>query len=437
MPPTQPDSSPGEETPAISEPATQLAAISTESSMSPTSAADCPSEGQENESENEQDGDPEWCPNLAFRGQGHGVDRELSPEKLATLVSGESVPAEILTHLATRHSPDYKVRHLPFLDWLVVELPKMNDYEHWLRLARLPKAIRGIESELRYSNGPLSGITRVRPGDLPDADDRSTEVPFSPGWIIASMNGGTPKKEVARLLVEKDGERRLTIASDLWEQQRRDHPGLFGQDTDEAKRVFQLLQWMGENREYKPVGYAKEIMQKEEVSDPDICLVKLDDNVKFENTFNSLPALHKDDVSAFKKTFRPLEAAGWSVVPVPDPRRAADSLSERASETLAPEESSSKRAAPSSPLSDEPPLERPICVMPSIEHPPSAAEMVAAGRSIVPVPDPRQAEDSLSERVSESETPAPESESSKRAAPSPLLERPPLKRARCGSFSLP
>jgi hypothetical protein len=188
----------------------------------------------------------------------------------------------------------------------------------------------------------------VRPGELPYADDGAKEGQFSPGSMIASVNGGTHKTATAGLFVEKGGERRLTCSYGLWEQQRREHPGLFGQDTDEAKRVFRLL------RGDKPVGYAKE-----RVADTAICLAKLDHDVEFENTFVGLPTpTVPGDLLAYADTFVPLVADGWSIVPVPDPRQSETLLYQRASHAPSPEESSSKRAAPGTPLLEELPLKR-------------------------------------------------------------------------------
>jgi hypothetical protein len=100
--------------------------------------------------------------------------------------------------------------------------------------------------------------------------------------VTATANAG--------ILVEKDGERRLTCSYHLWYEHMKNHAEIFGKDTDEAKRVFRLVQGYApalkgvDVKAGTTIGYAAE-----RIGNTDICLAKLDDGIEFENRFFDTP----------------------------------------------------------------------------------------------------------------------------------------------------
>ncbi|KAK1752827.1 hypothetical protein QBC47DRAFT_272384, partial [Echria macrotheca] len=173
---------------------------------------------------------------------------------------------------------------------MVVELPETDLSTFIERLQSLPSGFTGISYMVRYHNGPLPYTSRasraVRPTPQRDDDRRVADETdyvqkdgkFYPGSMISSQTKeeGIHISASAGILVRKGDEVRLTASWHCWEQHHQKYPGILGQDTDEAKRVFGV-------RQGGPGTYVGHVVER--VGGTDIALIKLAPGIEFENSF--------------------------------------------------------------------------------------------------------------------------------------------------------
>ncbi|KIX09744.1 uncharacterized protein Z518_00825 [Rhinocladiella mackenziei CBS 650.93] len=159
---------------------------------------------------------------------------------------------------------------------LVVEFPEI-DLESWKnKIAELPHGFQNSSVALNYSNGPLTNTEfgRLKKPDPTylaslqedDSDYVQSQGCFCPGTMLSADSGNQIS---AGILVEKDGEIRLTVAFHCWADEYAATPDALG-DPDH----FSVKQ--GNTR----VGYVAE-----RVGETDIGLAKLDDGIVFSNRF--------------------------------------------------------------------------------------------------------------------------------------------------------
>jgi hypothetical protein len=200
--------------------------------------------------------------------------------KLEDRIAADLVPygmpkAETLLEIGTRYFPDAIALSL-ICSTLIVEFPEV-DRESWrIKTTELPHGFRNSSTSLSFSNGPLTDAEfgRLKKPDAtylanPQEDDSDyvqTQGCFYPGTMLSADSGNQIS---AGVLVEKDGEIRLTVAFHCWDDEYAAKPDMLG-DPDH----FSVKQ--GNSR----VGYVAERLGK-----TDIGLVKLDDGIVFSNRF--------------------------------------------------------------------------------------------------------------------------------------------------------
>lgn len=256
-------------------------------------------------------------PYVGAWGQARKVDDQVQhlelPSKIvATMQDSKVFPDETVIYLVKHYFPDC-VAMTRYSAHLVIELKQTSDDDFFERLLELPMEIVDTDFELRFYNGPLpryeARIRKDKPNVKKDTEDSTDYVAadgkFYPGSMIASVRLDDAEDVIATanagILVEKDGERRLTCSYHLWDEHLEKHPDLFGKDTDEAKRVFRLVQGYApavdgaDMKAGTPIGYASE-----RIGNTDICLAKLSDGIQFENQFFDDPEPRRSP-----KTFLP------------------------------------------------------------------------------------------------------------------------------------
>jgi hypothetical protein len=159
---------------------------------------------------------------------------------------------------------------------LVVEYPEV-DVESWNnKLAELPHGFKNSSVALNYSNGSLTNVefgrlktpnpTHLANLQEDDSDYVQSQGCFYPGTMLSADTGNQIS---AGILVEKDGEVRLTVAFHCWADEYAATPDKLGNPNH-----FSVKQ--GNTR----VGYVAE-----RVGGTDIGLAKLDDGIVFSNRF--------------------------------------------------------------------------------------------------------------------------------------------------------
>ncbi|KAK3363833.1 hypothetical protein B0T25DRAFT_528550 [Lasiosphaeria hispida] len=184
------------------------------------------------------------------------------------------------------------------MDCVIIEFPCMDDNSFCERLRACPEAIERAPFVLAYNNGPLPNTPRHRRAINPEPqvqeDDRvvddtdyvAKDGMFYPGSMISSSKkaGGNYGCVTAGILLRKGTETRLTCSWHCWEDHDAAYPGLFGQDTDEAKRVFRIIQGEAGTEVGRVVT---------RVGCTDIALASLHGGIRFENRFLNIPTLAK------------------------------------------------------------------------------------------------------------------------------------------------
>jgi hypothetical protein len=197
-------------------------------------------------------------------------------DRLASDLAPYGMPkAETLFDIMTRHFHGAMAISL-ICSTLVVEFPEV-DFESWKnKLAELPYGFKNSSVSLNYSNGPLTNaefgrLKTPNPTYLTnlqedDSDYVQSQGCFYPGTMLSADTGNQIS---AGILVEKDGEIRLTVAFHCWADEYAATPDKLGNPDH-----FSIKQ--GNTR----VGYVAE-----RVGETDIGLAKLDDGIVFSNRF--------------------------------------------------------------------------------------------------------------------------------------------------------
>lgn len=239
-----------------------------------------------------------------FGTNGDGEPRmDIDPEMANKLQELEVPPPEVILYLANEVFPDCIALSILW-DSLVVELPKTDDDDFHLRLQSLPRHLQGVPHILLYYNGPLPNTQRRRRVIAPkpphlaemivdETDYVSTDGKFYPGTMLNSVDksGEVYSSVTSGVLIEKDGEKRLTCSFHNWADHFDKYGDTFGQDTDDARQHFKAVQ----GNPGTVVGFVRE-----KVGRTDIALAQLNDGVIFENQLMEMDYaakvfVHSDD----------------------------------------------------------------------------------------------------------------------------------------------
>jgi len=229
---------------------------------------------------------------MVFGEMGEGAEMMVDESVFAGWDYGKAPSNAIVEHLAT-----YFFTECEAITWiagcLVIELPKVDEASFEAQLSNMPLSIAYAPCAVQYHNGPFPTDEQrkraVTPNPKPAAshdrtDDETDYVSmdgkFYPGSIIYSINDKQDRAMScvsAGVLIRKGTSRRLTCSWHAWEDINKDNLGVFGQDTDEARHMFRVIQGTkpGTN-----IGYVKE-----RVGETDIALIQLHDGITFENKF--------------------------------------------------------------------------------------------------------------------------------------------------------
>lgn len=184
------------------------------------------------------------------------------------------------------------------IDTIVIEYPATDKASFRKRLQTLPDILPGAPFDIRYHNGPLPNTPQRRRSCKPrpelekesrvadETDYVARDGKFYPGCMISSaaLDGTVYTSISAGVLLSNGNETRLTCSWHNWEDHAKKHPTLLGQDDDEARRVFTVVQGEPGSR----VGH---VVRR--VGDTDIALASLDEGIVFENTFMDIQACAK------------------------------------------------------------------------------------------------------------------------------------------------
>ncbi|KIL86385.1 hypothetical protein FAVG1_10214 [Fusarium avenaceum] len=219
---------------------------------------------------------------------GYGDPIEVEDHILDQIVDLQVPSDNIILHLANLW-PDCEAVCVLWT-MFVVELPLVSKEKHYERLHNLPCSIDACPLMLRFHNGPLPNterkITReVKPNPktygkeiCDETDYVKLRNKFYPGTMIGSADkhGSLYSMVTAGILVEKDGERRLTCSYHCWEDHCKKYPERFGKADTEAMNTFKVLQ----GNPGSAVGFVRE-----RLGETDIALAQLHDGIVFENEF--------------------------------------------------------------------------------------------------------------------------------------------------------
>ncbi|KAH7267557.1 uncharacterized protein BKA55DRAFT_684827 [Fusarium redolens] len=228
---------------------------------------------------------------------GQGDHIEVSDAILDQIVPLQVPSKDIILHLANLWPECQAICILWTM--LVVELPLVSKEEHFNRLQSLPCDIDGCFLILRFNNGPLPNSERKRAREVKpnpkmyenqicdETDYVSLDKKFYPGTMIGStdQHGSLYSAVTAGILVEKEGERRLTCSFHCWQKHYEKYPEQFGNSDATATSTFEVLQGSNPGT---TVGFVRE-----RVGESDIALAQLHDGVVFENKFMEIEAAPK------------------------------------------------------------------------------------------------------------------------------------------------
>ncbi|KAK0648936.1 hypothetical protein B0T16DRAFT_409126 [Cercophora newfieldiana] len=193
------------------------------------------------------------------------------------------------------------------VDTIVVEYPATDELSFRKRLQTLPDYLPGAPFDIRYHNGPLPNtpqrrrLRRPRP-ELEEESRVADEIDyvardgkFYPGSMISStaLDGTIYSSVSAGVLLFNGNDTRLTCPWHNWEDHFTKYPTLLGEDDDEARRVFTIVQ--GE-----PGTKVGHVVRR--IGNTDIALASLGEGVAFENTFMDIQAcakrlVHSDSIN--------------------------------------------------------------------------------------------------------------------------------------------
>jgi len=224
-------------------------------------------------------------------------DEEMVDESILSRFKPYTVPtAEAITGLATLFP---ECNALTFIiDTIVVEYPATDELSFQKRLQHLPAYLPGADFNVRYHNGALPNTPQRRRSCRPrpelEEESRTSDETnyvsqdgkFYPGCMISSTTpDGTVYSSVsAGVLLFNRNNTRLTCSWHSWEDHAKKYPALLGEDDDEARRVFTIVQGEPGSR----VGH---VVRR--VGDTDVALASLDEGIIFENTFMDIQACAK------------------------------------------------------------------------------------------------------------------------------------------------
>ncbi|KAK0705503.1 hypothetical protein B0H67DRAFT_594207 [Lasiosphaeris hirsuta] len=184
------------------------------------------------------------------------------------------------------------------VDTIVVEYPATGESSFGKRLQTLPDYLPGAPFDIRYHNGPLPNTPQRRclckPRPQPEEDSRvadetdyvARDGKFYPGNMVSSTarDGTTCSSVSAGVLLFNGNDVKLTCPWHNWEDHAAQYPTLLGEDDDEARRVFTMVQGEPGTK----VGY---VVRR--VGNTDIALASLLEGVAFENIFMDIKACAK------------------------------------------------------------------------------------------------------------------------------------------------
>ncbi|KAK5663850.1 hypothetical protein OQA88_53 [Cercophora sp. LCS_1] len=193
------------------------------------------------------------------------------------------------------------------VDTIVVEYPATDELSFRKRLQTLPNCLPGAPFDIRYHNGPLPNtpqrrrLRRPRP-ELEEEPRVADEIDYVardgkpyPGSMISStaLDGAIYSSVSAGFLLFNGNDTRLTCPWHNWEDHFTKYPTLLGEDDDETRRVFTIVQ--GE-----PGTKVGHVVRR--VGNTDIALASLGEGVAFENTFMDIQAcakrlVHSDSIN--------------------------------------------------------------------------------------------------------------------------------------------
>ncbi|EON98243.1 hypothetical protein UCRPA7_6215 [Phaeoacremonium minimum UCRPA7] len=232
--------------------------------------------------------DPPFIPFLGEHGQAEEITLD---DSICDMMQTRKMPPdEVILYLANHIFTDCEAISLLW-NTLVIELPEMETKDYLARLETLPMDLIGSPHSLEYHNGPLPNTPRrsraIKPkpakleGMVADETDYvHMDGKFYPGSMISSIdkNGHIHSSVSAGILIERNGERRLTCSWHNWE-------GLVdseqvGQTDAKTKEILQVRQGVLNGLPGTKVGFVRE-----RIKNTDIALAQLDDGIKFENSF--------------------------------------------------------------------------------------------------------------------------------------------------------
>lgn len=220
---------------------------------------------------------------------GADIDTELEVEE--SLLEGldwDTIPEPgALAKLAAFLFPEC-VGVLWITNFVIFEFPRCDSMVEWgARLRKLPRNFSDVPFQPLYSNGPLASDQFAKRAKIPtpenapddriddDTDYVARDGVFYPGSMISSAwKGNIEFSATAGILIERNGQQRLTCSWHLWDKLAAKHRATLGSDDPLAKEIFTVYQ--GDT--LSPVGVIVE-----RVGQTDIALVKLHDGIKFRN----------------------------------------------------------------------------------------------------------------------------------------------------------
>ncbi|KAK0707319.1 hypothetical protein B0H67DRAFT_556036 [Lasiosphaeris hirsuta] len=175
------------------------------------------------------------------------------------------------------------------MGFVTVELPHTDKVTFATRLSNTPQTYDNSPCEILYHNGlvtleelarkkrptPKLSVTERREDDTDYVKQQGL---LRPRCMISSIkDDGTTSEAAAGIIVERNGEQRLTCSWHLWEELANTNKTvILGDDTPASRKLFRA--YSGNTR--SPIGHVVERVEK-----TDIALMKLDDGVKFQNVF--------------------------------------------------------------------------------------------------------------------------------------------------------
>ncbi|KAF4986865.1 hypothetical protein FDECE_15735 [Fusarium decemcellulare] len=211
---------------------------------------------------------------------GHGPELEIEPHILSLVKARLPIPEEVVLYLAEKIFPTCNAISL-FWDDLIIELPERDFNEYESDLEFLPSIVQGLPYDLYYYNGSLLGD-----------EVRGRAISMERMLTSTDDQSGETSMVTAGILVDKNGERRLTCSFHNWEKLAKKHPANVdnGKDlnAEEDEKHAELFRVTHRDKPGTNVGY---ISQR--IGETDTALARLHPNIVFENKFMDIEAQPK------------------------------------------------------------------------------------------------------------------------------------------------